>query len=59
MSKKRAPGRSLDEWMELVTECRQSGLTDAAWCNGVRLTLANPHNLSDAAFLPSCKKFPV
>jgi len=33
MSKKRALGRSLDEWMELVTECRQSGLTDAAWCN--------------------------
>ena len=30
---KRAPVRSLDEWMELVTECRQSGLTDAAWCN--------------------------
>ena len=30
MSNKRAPGRSLDEWMELVTECRQSGLTDAA-----------------------------
>ena len=22
MSKKRAPGRSLDEWMELVTECQ-------------------------------------
>ena len=33
MSKKRAPGRSLEEWMEPVTECRQSGLTDAAWCN--------------------------
>ena len=33
MSKKRTPGRSLEEWMELVTECRQSGLTDAAWCN--------------------------
>ena len=33
MSNKRTPGRSLDEWMELVTECRQSGLTDAAWCN--------------------------
>ena len=30
MSKKRASGRSLDEWMELVTECRQSDLTDAA-----------------------------
>ena len=33
MTGKRVPGRSLDEWMELVTECRQSGLTDAAWCN--------------------------
>ena len=33
MGNKRVPGRSLDEWMELVTECRQSGLTDAAWCN--------------------------
>ena len=33
MADKRAPGRSLDEWMDLVTECRQSGLTDAAWCN--------------------------
>ena len=31
MSNKRALGRSLEEWMELVTECRQSGLTDAAW----------------------------
>lgn len=33
MSYKRAPERSLEEWMDLVTECRQSGLTDAAWCN--------------------------
>lgn len=33
MSDKRTPGRSLDEWMDLVTECRQSGLTDAAWCH--------------------------
>ena len=33
MSGKRTPGRSLDEWMGLVTECRQSGLTDAAWCH--------------------------
>ena len=33
MSNKRAPGRSLEEWMELVTACRQSGLTDAASCN--------------------------
>ncbi len=32
MSDKRSPRRSLDDWMELVTECRKSGLTDAAWC---------------------------
>ena len=29
MSSKRTPGRSLDEWMELVIQCRQSGLSDA------------------------------
>lgn len=33
MGNKRVPGRSLDEWMDLVIQCRQSGLTDAAWCN--------------------------
>ena len=38
MADKRAPGRSLNEWMDLVTECRQSGLTDAAWCNEHRIS---------------------
>ncbi len=33
MNSKRTPGRSLDEWMELVIRCRQSGLSDVAWCN--------------------------
>ena len=42
MSNKRVPGRSLDEWMELVNECRQSGLTDAAWCN--------EHGISPSSF---------
>lgn len=54
MSNKRAPGRSLDEWMELVTECRQSGLTDAAWCN--------EHGISPAVFtmqLPVSAKKPA
>lgn len=31
MSDKRAPRRSLDDWVELVTECRQSGLTVSAY----------------------------
>ena len=25
MSNERTPGRSLDEWLDLVTECRQCG----------------------------------
>ena len=33
---------SLDEWMKLVTECRQSGLTDAAWCT--------EHGISPSSF---------
>ena len=32
MSCKRASKRSLDDWMEMVTACRQSGMTDADWC---------------------------
>ncbi len=24
--------RSSDQWMELIIQCRQSGLSDAAWC---------------------------
>ena len=42
MKSKRTPGRSLDEWMQLVTECRQSGLTDAAWCH--------EHDISPSCF---------
>lgn len=33
MGNKRVPERSLDEWMDMVIQCRQSDLTDAAWCN--------------------------
>lgn len=32
MSKSQAPSRSLEEWFRLITECRQSGLSDAEWC---------------------------
>lgn len=24
--------RTLNEWMDIITACRQSGLSDAAWC---------------------------
>ena len=28
----RQPNRSSAEWMELITQCRQSGLSDSMWC---------------------------
>ena len=28
----RQPNRSSTEWMELITQCRQSGLSDSMWC---------------------------
>lgn len=28
----RQPSRSSAEWMELITQCRQSGLSDSMWC---------------------------
>ncbi len=33
MARYQSQHRSLDEWFELVTNCRQSGLSDAEWCN--------------------------
>ena len=33
MARNQSKNRSLDEWFELVTNCRQSGLSDAEWCN--------------------------
>lgn len=30
--RQRQPGRSNTEWMELITQCRQSGLSDSMWC---------------------------
>ena len=32
MSRKQAPYRSKEEKLKLITECRQSGLSDSEWC---------------------------
>ena len=32
MARNQSKNRSLDEWFGLVTNCRQSGLSDAEWC---------------------------
>ena len=42
-SKSRNHNHTLDEWFDIITECRQSGLSDNEWClrNGIpRSTLA-------------------
>ena len=44
MSNKRAPGRSLEEWMELVTECSQSGLPDTGSCGKIQQSGLHPIN---------------
>ena len=38
----RRPCRSKAEWMDLITECRQSGLSDSAWCD--------QHNIPPSSF---------
>jgi len=32
MTQPRANRRSQDEWFQLIQECRNSGLSDRAWC---------------------------
>ncbi|MBQ6638573.1 MAG: IS66 family insertion sequence element accessory protein TnpB [Lachnospiraceae bacterium] len=62
MAKNQAPHRALEEWFRIITECRQSGLSDAEWCslNGIARStfLCAAKRLRDNAYaLP--KKNPV
>lgn len=40
----RNPKRNLNEWMSLITECRQSGLSDAAWCEQNEISVSCFYN---------------
>lgn len=44
MSTSRAKRRSNDEWLNLITECRQSGLTDDAWCRNNGIPVSSFYN---------------
>ena len=44
----RKPNRTLDEWMQIVTECRASGLTDLKWCE--------IHDISIFTFYNACAR---
>ena len=32
MAHVQSKSRSLDEWFDIITDCRQSGMSDAEWC---------------------------
>ena len=49
MSKTRAPRRSRDERLQLIDECRKSGLTDAEWCR--------QHDICVSTFYTWLKRF--
>lgn len=44
MNNSRSANRSLEEWMALITECRQSGLSDAAWCEQQGISVSSFYN---------------
>lgn len=48
----RRPRRSDQEWLELIQQCRSSGLTDKQWCE--------QHNIhwSIEVFFKVCKRTP-
>ena len=51
------PRRTLDEWYELITKCRQSGLSDYRWCyqNGISRHAFNSASQKEAPSAPSPK----
>lgn len=38
---KRYPRRTDEEWMNLIQECRSSGLSDKCWCEEHHITISN------------------
>ena len=52
MSNIRAPRCSSEEWMSLISSCRRSGLSDAAWCEQNGISVSSFYN----AVSRLCKK---
>ncbi len=44
MTKSRAPRRSQEEWLQLVMECRNSGMTDRTWCEQHGILVSSFYN---------------
>lgn len=54
MTKPRCASRSLDEWLLLITKCRQSGLTDAAWCKQHDISVSSFYNATSRLRKRAC-----
>lgn len=44
MTQSRANRRSQDEWLQLIQECRSSGLTDRTWCEQHGILVSSFYN---------------
>lgn len=41
MNQSRAPCRSKEEWIQLIMECRNSGMIDRTWCEQHGIVMKN------------------
>lgn len=44
MTQSKANRRSQDEWLQLIQECRSSGLTDRTWCEQHGILVSSFYN---------------
>ena len=44
MTQSRAPRRSQEEWIQLIMECRNSGMTDCTWCEQHGILVSSFYN---------------
>lgn len=63
MTQSRTPRRSQEEWLQLIMECRNSGMTDRTWCEQHGILVSSFYNAvkrlrRKACDIPyvSCKK---
>ncbi len=54
MTQSRAPRRSQAEWLQLIMECRNSGMTDRAWCEQHGILVSSFYNAVKRLRKKSC-----
>jgi len=54
MAQSRAPRRSQEEWLQLIIECRNSGMTDRTWCEQHGILASSFHNAVKRLRKDSC-----